>query len=125
MARAKLGAEACDGIVCGMVWHLGELDADRSENDARLVGGKMVPMVHAMRQTLGIFDLPFICAHLGSFLKGSAGRNAWLVNSSYDAMAGTNLDLNTWKRTKTETTIRVRTVPNDQLSSDDAVHFDL
>lgn len=124
--RGKLGAEACGGVICGALWHLGEVDADRSENDARLVGGKVETMVSWLRRTLGIYDLPFICGQLGPFLRGEAGRNAWLVNGGLEMLAGRKHgDGNTYKRTKVETIIRARCCSAEQATSADSVHFDL
>lgn len=124
--RLKLGAEACNGVICGMVWHLGEEEANRSENDARLVGGKVEVIATMVRKTLGIYDLPFICGQLGPFLRGEAGRNAWLVNGGLEILAGRKHgDGNTYKRTKVDTIIRARCCTAEQTTSDDGVHFDL
>lgn len=66
-ALSRARAAARDGVIKGVLWHQGEADTEKRQN-AETYGTRLAQMFRALRQDLGLPDLPVVVGQLGEFL---------------------------------------------------------
>jgi len=82
-------AEAMGGVLSGVLWHHGEVDAGSSE-DASHHGERLRNIISGLRNSFGIRDLPVILGELPYFLEASDPRFAYVedVNAAILSTTG-------------------------------------